>query len=215
MGQNHGPIDGRHKKVWQQYDSNNKKARSNHNCFVAWHTWISYSNYNEDETFSSELVDPGKMIGWSVEKRGYWNMAKNHSRNEGIIYHFCTETYWRWNSTSSLFLWCIRESIGDCHLLKDIIRKKSWCQPTIFEIENCTKAEDANTLTQIAALVNWYKKSQVCINRSNIGEYPNNRMGWFAMCIKLDQDQETAINLCSKQINWNHRWEECQIPLYP
>ena len=29
MGHNQGPVDGRHKKIRQQYDSNNKKASSN------------------------------------------------------------------------------------------------------------------------------------------------------------------------------------------
>ena len=178
--------------VWQQQQKDNR--------FVVWPTWISYSSYSEDETFSSKLVD-------SVEKRGHWNMAENNSRNEGIIYHFCTETYWRWKSTTSLFLWCIIESIRDCHLLENIAWRKSWCQPTISKIENCTEAEDVNTATRIADIVSWFKKPQVCIKRTKIGEYQNKCMGWFAMCIKLDQDQETIISLCAKQINWNHERE--------
>ena len=99
MGRNSGPVDGRHKKVQQQYDSNNKNASSNHNRFVVWSTWISYSYYSKDETFSSKLVDPGKRMGWSIEKRGHWNMAKSH---QATIYHFCTEAYGRWKSITSL-----------------------------------------------------------------------------------------------------------------
>ena len=57
MGHNQEPVDGRHKKVWQQCDSNNKKAISNNNCFIVSPTWISYSYYSEDETFSSKAVD--------------------------------------------------------------------------------------------------------------------------------------------------------------
>ena len=30
--------------------------------------------------------------GWDDHLK---NEAENYSRNEGIIYHFCTETYWR------------------------------------------------------------------------------------------------------------------------
>ena len=35
------------------------------------------------------------------------------------------------------------------------------------------------------------------------------------MRIKLDQDQETAIRLCSKQNNQNHEQEEYPVLLYP
>ena len=73
------------KKVRQQYDSNNKNTSSNRNRFAVWPTWISYSYYREDETFSSKFVDPGKRMGWSVGKWGHWNMAKNHNRNDRII----------------------------------------------------------------------------------------------------------------------------------
>ena len=197
MGHTHGP-----------------KTSSNHNRFVVWPTWIFYSYYNEDDKFSSKLVDPGKRMGSSVEKRGHWNMAENHDRNERIIYHFCTETYWRWKSTTSTFLCCIRESIRDCHLLKNIVWRKGQCQPTILEIENCTEAEDVTNTTRIAGIVNWYENPQVCIKRIAIGKYQNNRMDWFAMCIKLDQDQETATCLCSKQITRNHGREECRVPVY-
>ena len=33
------------------------------------------------------------------------------------------------------------------------------------------------------------------------------------MCIKLDQDQEAATSLCSKQITRNHG-RECRVPVY-
>ena len=99
MGHISWPVDGRHKKVRQQYDNNNKNSSSNHNCFVVWSTWISYSYYSKDETFSSKLLDPGKRMGWKTEKRGHWNMAKSR---EGTIYHFYTEAYWRWKSITSL-----------------------------------------------------------------------------------------------------------------
>ena len=55
MGHNQEPVDGRHKKVWQQCDSNNKKAISNHNRFIVSPTWISYSYYSEDELFLRNL----------------------------------------------------------------------------------------------------------------------------------------------------------------
>ena len=72
-----------------------------------------------------------------------------------------------------------------------MVWRTGWCQPTIFETENCNEGEDVNTATWIADLVNWYEKLQVCIKRIKIGEYQNNRMDWLAMCIKLDQDQES------------------------
>ena len=50
---------------------------------------------------------------------------------------------------------------------------------------------------------------------TKIGKYQDNCMEWFAMCNKLDQDQEIIISICSKQINGNYEREECQVLLYP
>ena len=40
-------------------------------------------------------------------------------------------------------------------------------------------------------------------------------MDRFEIWIRLCQDQETTMSLCSKQINQNHEREECRVPLYP
>ena len=127
----------------------------------------------------------------------------------------CTEAYWRWKSTASLLLWCIEESIRNCHLLKTSSKGKTclW-QPTFYEIESCTEVANVNATTRITGIVNWYEKPQVCIKRNKIGEYQDSRMDWFAICVKLYQDQEVTISLCSKQTNQNHEREECRVLPY-